>query len=318
MEVKNSIQILEDFKNTGDSRCVLAYRTIISQKPYEYEEEYGTDFVHFTDEILANMFIYKMGMYKYSSMNTIFDKYKRFYQYCVDQGYLIANPFVKSKNLNVMRLSAMAVENGNVPLYSRSYITESCRQNEAGFYYKSILLSLYEGIPSLTYLIGMKYDDVDFNAGTTSVNGAVLQLSDELLEAYRELRQAPAMSSGRKRIFFDNQENYLIKRVVPNGKSRSVPTVNSLRSNLSLKISKYFDISLTGVYDSGVVNFLAAQMGEDRLFELINSRCGKSDKIRFYDELEEVLRQYGIVMEGKYALYNYVAYILALKFNKIR
>ena len=59
-------------------------------------------------------------------------------------------------------------------------------------------------------------------------------------------------------------------------------------------------------------------MGEDRLFELINNRCGKADKIRFYDELEEVLRRYGIVMEGKYALYNYVAYILALKFNKIR
>lgn len=317
MAMKNSIQILEDFKNTGDSRCILAYKTIVSQRPFEYEEEYGTDFVHFTDEILANMFIYKMGMYKYSSMNTIFDKYKRFYQYCMDQGYLAANPFVTSKNLNVMRLSAMAVENGNVPLYSHQYLSEICSRNEAGFYYKSILLSLYEGIPSLTSLIGMKYDDVDFLTGTTRVNGAVLHLSEELLEAYRQLHQASAMSSGRNRVSFDNEGNYLIKRVLPHGKSKSIPTVNSLRSNISLKISKYFDVSLTGVYDSGVVSFLSAQMGKDRLFLLIDGGCGKSDKIRFYDELEEVLRRYGVVMEGKYALYNYVAYILALKFNKM-
>lgn len=313
----NAIDVLNEWKQTLKSKDLHMYNTIRKHNPFQYEEEFGVDFVNFTDEMLADMFVYKMGMYKFSAMKTIFDKYKKFYQYCVEQGYIRLNPFIKSANLNHMRLIAMAVENGNVPLYSRQYIINKCNMldEDCRFYYKALLLSLFEGIPSLTQLVEMKYTDIDFIHSSTKIDGHVIPLSNELLDSYIELHHADYMIPYRRKEFFDNTGNYLIKKII--SKRQNTADTKTNASNLSLKIKKNIGIEVIGCSDSGIIDFLISELGKEKLIHMFFNDYDKIDKIRINDELEKILKKRNIMLEGKKAIEAYSAYVLALKYQKI-
>lgn len=306
-----TIEVIREFGRIDDkSRKTAEY--IERRNPMQYETEYGADLLHWSDENLLDYLIHKLGFYKMFSLGNVISRYNAFYQYCVGQGYISVNPIANSKCFTSLYLMNEIIEAGNVPYYTREFICNRCReQGENAPYFLSITLSIYEGFKDYKTLSQIRYTDVDFERGTVRGKPG-LCLSEELRENYRLLHEMEFYQAGKRRQFFDDSEDWLIRRLVANGKERSESrNVMRIISNAVQKIG----LEQSVLYDSGLMMRLCDRMGEEELLAhmLYTDEISKWEKVNRNREMEKIFEELGIEISVKNFMYDYRIYALCLK-----
>lgn len=316
----DSRKVLEAFGAvSSEYKKIQTY--IEKQKPFLYEEEYGTDFVHYTDENLMDMFICKFHYYKPSVMSAVFGKYRRFYEFCVSQGYISWNPFQNSKYLSYEYLVRMAAGNGNIPFYSRAYVIEQCESIPySSAYYKSIALSVFEGVKSYSELARLKWKDVDTEQRKIRVNGRELPVSEELLASYQTMQGYDCFRNGETTLQFAHNSDALIRPLVRYGQESSSGDSNPryLSNALSKKMSA-LGLSASGLYDSGIMHKLVEAFGKEEICGYLLSDGGEREAvIRKNRELEQFFKENGIRMSGRDFGFDFKGYGLLLKYGAVQ
>lgn len=286
-----------------------------------YEEEYGRDFVHYTDEDLMDMFICKFHYYKPSVMSVVFGKYKRFYAYCVEQNYISWNPFDHSKFLSYEYLVRKAAANGNIPYYTRGYVTEQCEQIPwVSAYYKAIALSIFEGVRSYSELARLKWKDVDTKQGILQVGNRRLSVSGELLESYKAMREYGCFRNGETVLQFDNTSEALIRPLVRHGQEGSSGDSNPrYLSNAMSKKMASIGLSAAGLYESGIMHRLVEHFGKYAILEYLlpEHPAEKSALIQQNRALEVFFKENAISLSGRYFSFDFKGYGLLLRYGGI-
>lgn len=304
----DTLELLKEFCSVNSKYKRLG--TIIErQNPVQYESEYGAPLADWTDEILMDLFIYKLGFYKMSSLENRLVAYSEFYRYCAEAGYIRRNPFYKSKYLSYSYLVSEIAESGNVPFYTREYLMDKCLEQDSSAYFVALVFSIYEGIRSCPELEKIKYKDVDFENKTFKLDGYnQLILSDELLAAYKRHYLEEVFVYGDRQKFFDDTQGLLIKPVKIGNKPASSNNLPKKFMNLGLKIP--------GVYDSGLITRVIRVIGKDALIQyLISDGMDKWQKVMNNRQMEEVLKQCGYNRLPKYFVYDYKVYGYCLKYG---
>lgn len=309
---------LEEFEAVS-----LEYRKIGSyirkQDPFRYQEEYGTDFIHYSDENLMDMFICKFGHYKPSVMSVVFGKYRKFYEWCVKKHEIAWNPFDDSKYLSYEYLVRMAAANGNVPYYSKDYVVSLCEeQKECTEYYKAIALSLFEGVKSYAQLARLRWADLDRERRRLAVQGWELKISEELLKAYEKLHGYTYFQAGEVRVAFDLQSEALILPLMRHGQQHSLCDRNyRYLSNAISRRMTALGLSASGLYESGLMNRLVEKFGKEALLAYLvpEKPLSKKEINQKNRELEAFFRENGSSMSGKDFAFDFKGYGLLLKYG---
>lgn len=317
----DSLKILEEFGEvSSENKKIQNY--IEKQKPFLYEEAYSTDFIHYTDEDLMDMFICKFHYYKPSVMSAVFGKYRRFYEFCVTRGYISWNPFRNSKFLSYEYLVRMAAGRGNIPYYSRTCVTERCESVPfSSAYYKSIGLSVFEGVRSYAELARLKWKDVDWEQGKLMLGDRTISVSQELLGAYQAMREYECFRNGETTLQFDRTSDALIRPLIRHGQKN--PAGNSNPRYLSNAISKKMSglgFTAAGLYDSGIMYKLTEAFGKEWICDylLTEGGGGKEAVARKNRELEAFFEEAGIPMSGRDFGFDFKGYGLLLKYGGIQ
>ncbi|MEY8390201.1 hypothetical protein D3Z36_10405 [Lachnospiraceae bacterium] len=311
---------LEEFQAVSpDCQKIGAY--IRRQEPFRYEDAYGRGFVHYTDEDLMDLFICKFRHYKPSVMSVVFGKYRRFYDWCVEKKYIMSNPFEHSKYLSYEYLVRMAAANGNVPYYSREYVVGLCQEQTGDeAYYKAMALSLFEGVKSYSQLARLTWKDVDTGSGTVAIGGRQIKISDELQEAYEELRKREYFQAGERRQALDKASGALIPPLIRFGQQKSLSSGNYryLSNAISRKMAA-LGLSASGLYESGIMHRLLQQFGKNEILEYLvpDQPLEKSVMSRKNRELEAFFRDNAISLSGRDFSFDFKGYGLILKFGGI-
>ncbi len=311
---------LEEFQTVSPD-CQKIGNYIRRQEPFRYEEEYGRDFVHYTDENLMDLFIRKFGHYKPSVMSVVFGKYRRFYDWCVERAYLSSNPFDHSKYLSYEYLVRMAAANGNVPYYSREYVAGLCREQTGDeAYYKAMALSLFEGVRSYSQLARLKWEDVDTKRRTLAVGDQNIKISGELLEAYEELKNCEYFQTGERKQALDQGSGALIPPLIRHGQRNSSSRENYryLSNAISRKMTA-LGLTASGLYESGIMHRVVQQFGKDEILEYLvpEHPMEKSAMSRKNRELEAFFHERAIPLSGRDFSFDFKGYGLILKFGRI-
>lgn len=315
-----SLERLEEFQAESlDFQKIGNY--IRRQNPFRYEEAYGRDFIHFTDEDLMDLFIRKFGQYKPSVMSVVFGKYRRFYDWCAKKQYILENPFENSKFLSYEYLVRVAAANGNVPYYSREYVLRLCREQQGEEeYYKAMALSLFEGVKSYSQLARLKWTDVDPERKVLSVGSQKIQISGELLEAYETVRQRSYFQTGERKQALDQSSESLIPPLIRHGCQNSFSGENYryLSNAISRKMTS-LGLSAAGLYESGIMHRLLQQFGEREILEYLvpEHPLEKACMSRKNKELEEFFKEHAIPLTGKDFSFDFKGYGLLLKYGKV-
>ncbi len=292
---------------------------IRKQDPFRYQEEYGTDFIHYTDENLMDMFICKFGHYKPSVMSVVFGKYRKFYQWCVNRHEIAWNPFENSKYLSYEYLVRMAAANGNVPYYSRDYVVKLCEeQTGCPEYYKAIALSLFEGVKSYAQLARLKWTDVDRERRRLVLKECELKISEELLDSYEKLHRDTYFQAREARLAFDLQSEALILPLVRHGQEHSLCERNYryLSNAISRKMTA-LGLSASGLYESGLIHRLVETFGKEAIFTYLlpENPLSKKEINQKNRELETFFKESGSSISAKDFAFDFKGYGLLLKYG---
>lgn len=316
----DSLKRLEEFEAVSqECRKIGAY--IRKQEPYLYEEEYGVDLLHYSDEDLMDLFIRKFGHYKPSVMSVVFGKYRRFYEWCLEKQYISWNPFDNSKFLSYEYLVRMAAANGNVPYYSRDYVVQLCEgQDGAADYYKAIALSLFEGVKSYSQLARLEWADFDRERRLLSLEGRKISVSQELAEAYQRLREDGYFQAGDRRMALDQDSGALILPLIRYGQQHSLSRENyRYLSNAMSRKMKALGLSASGLYESGIMHCLVQRFGKEAVlgYLLPDQPVEKAVMTRKNRELEAFFKEHGISLTGRDFSFDFKGYGLLLKYGGI-
>lgn len=295
---------------------------IRKQDPFRYQEEYGTDFIHYSDENLMDLFICKFGHYKPSVMSVVLGKYRKFYEWCVRNHEIAWNPFENSKYLSYEYLVRMAAANDNVPYYSRGYVVKLCEEKtNCPEYYNAIALSLFEGVKSYSQLARLKWNDVDRERKRLAVEGWELKISEKLLESYEKLHGDTYFQAGEMRLAFDLQSEALILPLVRHGRQHSLCGQNyRYLSNAISRRMTALGLSASGLYESGLMHRLVEAFGREAVitYLLPENPLSKKEINQKNRELEAFFRENGSSMSAKDFAFDFKGYGLLLKYGGIR
>ncbi len=315
---------MESWKRMEEFEAVsLEYQKIGTyirrQNPFRYEKEYGKAFLYYTDEDLMDLFIRKFRYYKPSVMSVVFGKYRRFYDWCAQKRYISLSPFESSKYLSYEYLVRAAAANGNVPYYSRDYVTSLCgSQLGGGAYYKAIALSLFEGVKSYSQLARLKWQDLDREKRILSVGEHRIQISDELFKAYETLRECMYFQAGGRRLLLDQDSDALILPLIRHGQQHSCSGENCryLSNAMSRKMGT-LGLSASGLYESGIMHRLIQRFGKDEILEYLlpEHSVEKSVMTSKNRELGAFFKETGIGLSGKDFSFDFKGYGLLLKYG---
>lgn len=317
-----SKEILDNFSKI-DSKSLTAAKYINGQNPFQYEEEFGTDFIHFTDKMISDMLLEKKKYYRLFYLSKAITYYRQFYDYCMSCGYINYNPV--SDNSIYFTYSYMLqkiVKLGNVELYSRNYITSKCNGfDENTPYYKSIALSIYEGVKDYNALSKIKYSDVDFKNGTIKVADDHIKISEELLQTYKDMYDMNSFKnmSRQEYFLFDDSIDSLIRQFQKRGEGKSSNDLVRFARFMSLKIVET-GLDCNFIYDSGLIFRLSEILGKERLVEILeyDSGLSKKEKIDNNRVMQAALIKAGSNLLCKNFLFDYRVYGVCLKNNLIK
>lgn len=303
--------MLKKYSATGVKQRAAA-QYILRQNPIKYEKEYNSSLMNWTDEQLMNFFIFRLGFYKMFSLGNVMARYNGFYQFCVEQGFIKNNPFDRSMYLSYDYLTRMALEADNVPFYSKERIKDICLKTQNPEYFLSIALAVFEGIKSYKELAEIKLCEVDFAA--CRIKGYRQSFSQELMQEFQRLHSMKYYKTYRNVQKFDDNQGYLIRRIVANGKEQS--DSSSVRNMISNKMQR-LGLEQAVLYDSGLIDRLRGRIGEKELLSCFfyEPGIGKTQKTANNRKLKEVLEELGCDMSVKNFLYDYRVYALGLKYG---
>lgn len=315
----DSRAILDQFAEINDRNNGIA-KFISGTGIFEYEEEYGKDLVKFTDEDLFDYFIVRKKYFRLIHISKLVTEFGAFYNYCVDQKYINYSPFYNSILFTQDYLIDRIATLGNVQLYSKEYVINSCRKTEDNMpYYLSIMLCLYEGVQDVKTLGFIRYDDVNFNDKTIKSNNVQLSISDELINTIRDMYQMQFFVVNDKKglysSFYDDN-GYLIRQTLQAGASVASVNKTARIKALSTKIT-HVGLSDTFVCDSSILFRLSSELGLDRLIEILDYEQGKRTSRDDTGILSHYFEQWGITKSVKNFMFNYKVYVPLLKNNII-
>lgn len=317
-----SKEILDNFSKI-DSKTLVAAKYIVGQNPFLYEEEYGVDVVHYTDSMLSDMLLVKKKYYRLFYLSKAILYYRQFYDYCIDCGYIEYNPVDKnSLYFSYEYMMRKIVDLGNIDLYSKDYVISRCNtQGNNSPYYRSIALSIYEGVKDCNILAQIKYDDVDFNNRMLTKDELNIPISDKLIESYQDMYSLKIFEvpSNKLGMCFDDSNGMLIRQLVRNGETKASGSPIIFRKSLTKRI---VELALDGafLYDSGLIFRLIDILGKDKLIEILDydETRPKIEKINNNVLMQNALLKAGSTLSSKNFVYEYRVYGLCLKYNKIK
>lgn len=294
----DSFSVLKEFAGISE-KCSGISSYIVRQDPMRYEGEYGADFICWSDENLKDFFIDKLGFYKMFSLGNVMGRYHAFFDYCFKKGYIPRQPFEKSMYLSYDYLIRSAAEAGNVPFYSRDYIRTQCSgQGEIGGYCMAAAFAVYEGIKDYKRLAAIRVSDVDFTGGRIKGFDHI-RFSSELM----------------KLLYAVKGDEYVIPDSPLTGRNGPLERENRHRI-ISNRLQKT-GLKQTGLYDSGLIQRLSEELGEEGLLQYLfyDGSGDKSIKIQSNKRLSEVFQKLGIEMSVKNFVYDYRVYGLCIQYG---
>jgi hypothetical protein len=315
----DSRTILGQFAEINDRNSGIA-KFISGTGIFEYEEEYGKDLAHFTDEDLFDYFIVKKKYFRLIHISKLVTEFGAFYNYCLEKGYIHLNPFQNSMLFRQDYLIEKIASLGNVQLYSKEYVINSCRKTEDNSpYYLSIMLSLYEGVQDVKTLGFIKYDDVNFKDKVIISNGVQLPISDELISAINDMYQMQFFVVNDKKglysSFYDDN-GYLIRQTLQAGATVASTNKTARIKALSTKITNV-GLNDTFICDSSILLRLSSELGVDRLIQILDYESGKRTGRDDTGILSRYFEQWGVTKSVKNFIFNYKVYVPLLRNNII-
>ncbi|WP_143322921.1 hypothetical protein [Clostridium sp. HBUAS56010] len=316
----DSRKILEEFAAIDGHHNTMT-KAIVGTHILDCEEEYGTDLVHFTDEMLFDFFLIKKKYYRLFHISLLVSQFSQFYNYCVIKGYIKYDPLQQSLLFSKDYLIDKIATLGNVKLYSREYVKRKCEEIGINVpYYLSIVLLLYDGVQSQKELASLKYEDVDFAKKQIFSGGCNLPLCADTIKAIKnmyELENFVVLSKTGKplaRDFYDDN-NFLIRQIVSTRNTVPTDNIEQNKKVLSRKF-KVIDLDPGFLSDSSILFRLADRIGKDVLINIFNSEQN-GERQRDIELLKNALEEFGIGTSAKNFLFNYRVYSPLLEENVI-
>lgn len=243
-----------------------------------YEEKIGKSFLEMKEYEIRDMFKTfvdhrskgKKHIIAKNIINNIVGFYTRFFNWCIDKGYIKGTNIFLMESLSSREIHAMLYdaykEEIPVLLEEKEFekICKACRENFANaFYYEAILRLLYEGVIfRLTDLVDIKVVDTEKN--TVLLHKRTVKVSKKLCCLLKEMQGenfvlANGTLEARK---IDNSYFYFIVK-----KNREVGNIREILSRGFFKdFSRCCGLKITPdlLYYSGLYNFLLKKTGGDR------------------------------------------------------
>lgn len=315
----DSRTVLVDFSNINN-KTETAAKFIISQDPFRFEEKYGNSLINFSDRELFDIFIHEMKFYRMFYIAKVISYYSMFYDYCVENGLIIRNPFDKSIYFTYSYMISAVVASGNVELYSKEYIIKRCTQ--MGYnspYYLSVVLSIFEGVRDLITLAQIKYSDVDFHDKTLKVGNIKMKISEELISAYKNMYKMEHFESLKINKKFYDDNGLLIRQIPPNGKTVVEENPKLFSLALGRKIRE-LELNATFLYDSGLIFRLMDIIGKDEFINMMDlgNSSDKKYMININKQLKEIFDDLGVSTSVKNFMFDYRIYGLCIKHNILK
>ncbi|MEY8352531.1 hypothetical protein AALB39_04150 [Lachnospiraceae bacterium 54-53] len=318
----DSKKVIREFA-TIDRKTALSAQLIDGQKLYEYEEEYGTDLVHFSDKILFDILITKKKNYRMTYLSQLLTAYNMLYDYCRDKGYINGNPLEDSVYFQPEHLITKIASLGNVKLYSRDHIKQKCEEMQYNIpYYLSIALLIYEGVYDISTLASIKYSDVDFKKGIIHHDNLNIKISDELISIIREMYrmdqyeifvQRGKTSYVKMKDFYD-ENNFLIRQVTKGKMASDDP-----KRHMKVISDKLLATGLNSIflYDSGLIFRLVDEIGLEKFLDIMEFETKNRRTAEDVLLLQNLFDKWGVKVSVSFFVFNYRVYIPLLKYNKI-
>lgn len=309
----DSREILEQFANETKRQSEVA-KFISGTGILDYEEECGTDLIHFTDQNLFDYFIVEKQYYRLLHVSKVMSEFGSFYNYCVEKGLIKYSPFYNSILFTQEYLIDKIAALGNIKLYSKECIDSACKETGYNYpYYLSICLALYEGVQDLKTLASIRYGDVDFINKTMFSGGVNLPISDDLINAIHGMYAMDSFSSNRNgSLEFFDENHSLIRDILKRGSDIVADDCVKRSKQISNKIIS-IGLEYNFINDSGIINRLINEIGKDRLIEILeydpDGRTSRYD----VDIIVDLFKRWGIKSPVKNFMFNYKVYAPLLK-----
>ncbi|WP_143322744.1 hypothetical protein [Clostridium sp. HBUAS56010] len=313
----DSKKILEEFATTEPESAKAIGGTHILQ----YESEYGTNLVSFTDEMLFDFFLIKKRYYRPLHISKLVGQFGQFYEYCISQGYIEFNPFNQSLLFTRDYIINKIASLGNVELYSREYVINKCKMMGYNVpYYTSIALLLYDGIKNQKELASLKYSDVDFYNKTVNTNGFELSLKDDTIAAISDMYDMSSFnvllrSKETKWDFYD-RNGFLIRQTVSPRTDAPADDIEQHKKVISRKFNALC-ISPIFLSDSSIIFRLIDEIGKDTLLSILSSSNRTDYRQQDINLMKTALGKLNITTPVKNLLFDYKVYAPLIKHNKI-
>ena len=318
----DSREVVKEF-TTIDKNTALSAKLINGQNLYEFEEEYGTELINFTDKILFDILIVKKKNYRMTYLSQLLTAYNMFYNYCCDKGYIKENPLEDSMYFNTDYLINKIASLGNVKLYSRDYIKQKCEEMQYNIpYYLSIALLIYEGVYDISTLASIKYSDVDFKKGIIHHDNLNIKISEELISIIKEMYrmdqyevfvQRGKTSYVKMKDFYD-VNNFLIRQV-----ARGKTVSDDPKRHMKVISDKLLATGLNSIflYDSGLIFRLVDEIGLEKFLDIMEFETKNRRTTEDVLLLQTLFDKWGVKLSVKFFVFNYRVYVPLLKYNKI-
>lgn len=279
------------------------------------------EFSRFTNDVIHDyMFELKKVLYEFTS-DEMYELFKRYSFTSIktlgsySNAYKKFISFARTKNdvnvkNNIMLEKKMSPKelfrkSSNVYYYSEDEITAICNKIYMNrYYYETIIRIIYENVaPSIESTVRITLSDVDLANRKIIVNGSERLISNKLATAINKLLKLDNFETTNRKIPLDRRFNTLIPIV----RYKSIDGVDEdtyykrLSHNTSRAVTRIEDLngntlSITAVYNSGIVNCIRENFNNDDLFDLFTDddiRKGSLRKREMSGEITDFLMKKG-------------------------
>jgi|GEM_PF-4855959 len=284
-----------------------AIEKILNKEIWQYEEEFGSSVARFTEENIRDIIILKLESWRTRTILDTTNVYEGFYTFCYKSGFRDNNPFEMSARLNKDYLLRYAVENLDIPIYSKHDIVKACNSSILPSYTKAIALSIFEGIRDLKELANITMEIVDLNNNVIHLPDRDFYFSNDLKEYYSEVRRLDKETFGKRTIVF--YPELLIK-------STSANQLAAVNKRYAARLAEA-NLGVRDIYDSGLINYLISELGYEGTIEKLEMKAfNKGIVVENNKELEVLLKKYGCEVEPKELRFDFAPYVVKMKYKK--
>ena len=286
----------DDYRPTDRSRFT-------GEKIRDYMFELKKVLYEFTSDEMSELF---RRAYSHLSIKTLAfytGAYKKFINFAMTKKDLhITKNIMLEKR---MTPKALYDEHSRLHYYGDDEISAICSRIDLNRpYYETIIRIIYENVvPSIESAVRIKIQDVDLANKTIMVNGTARPISYKLADAIRRMLKLDKFEAANRKIPFVHRFDTLIplmeysKRKAPDEESYFTKlSHNSSRAVTRIKDLDGDKLTVTAIFNSGIVNCIIEGFDSDDLFRLFNDedvRKGSRWKREMSGKITDYLKEKG-------------------------